>query len=294
MTNDFRSTTRRQLEELRTLYEIRPHFRDVVVEGRDDAALLRWYLAQCSMRNVRVYAVDDRVEIPSEAVKKVGQDIGARGRVIALAHEFDRWSTRQPTLTCIVDGDFKLFEPMPDSSSLLTTDYAAMEIYSLGDRPLSKFLSICARTDLSASLILDTLNPVWTALYVIRFILHRHAGGHSLVKKFAEKSLATNGDVTLDARELLRASISGAGKEEVGRLFDLYMEHLERVPPNTLHGIRGHDVAPLLIRLLGLQNELAIPSVVEHLLRQSIDPLDLDENQLFIDLRNRLTNPFNV
>src|SRR5580700_6636570 len=98
------SVTKRPLRELRTLYEVQPHIRDVIVEGRADAHLIQWYLNERDLVAI-VHAVDDRAEVTSDLVVRHGGEIGPRGRVIGLAHQVDEWEIAETTVTCIIDSD---------------------------------------------------------------------------------------------------------------------------------------------------------------------------------------------
>lgn len=282
------SSTRRELRELLTLYKLKPHFRDIVVEGRDDAAWLKWYLSEHGAKNTMVFAVDDRVTIPREMVSEVHNDVNARGRVVALAVESEKWSLPQPSLTCVVDSDFELFEPDVTPVGLFKTDYAAMEVYALTDRPLSKFLVASAKSNIEASTLVAGLRPAWAVLYALRYVLHRHSGGARLTSRFAEKCINDAGEVVANVRELLRMVSPTPTQSALEELLALHGQYLNQIPGDTLQGIRGHDIAPMIIRFLRLKNDLADPAHVERLLKQSLELRDLDEEVLFRQLRDRV------
>lgn len=284
------SSVRRELSELRTLYRLYPHFRDVVVEGRDDAAWIRWFLSEYELEHVRVFAVDDRVEVPREAVLKFHSEVNARGRVVALASEYDGWGINNPALTCIADSDYDSLENTSQSRSLLKTDYAAMEVYALEERPLSKFLVTSAKSEVSAQDVVSILKPAWTVLYALRYVLHKHSEGTKLTDKFANRCVNSAGEVVADARELLRACNPSPSGDFLARLLELHEECLSQIPDSRLDGIRGHDIAPLIIRFLGLKNALARPDEVERLMRQSIERRDLEQFGLFSCLKSRVAS----
>lgn len=288
MTNS--SATRRELRELLTLYKLKPHFRDIIVEGRDDAAWLKWYLSEHSAQNTMVFAVDDRVTIPREIVSEVHNDVNARGRVVALAAEFEKWNLPQPSLTCVVDSDFDLFEPGTVHDGLLKTDYAAMEVYALADRPLSKFLIASAKSTIEASTLMAALKPAWAVLYALRYVLHRHSEGARMAGRFADKCINDAGEVVANVRELLRIVSPTPARSALEELLALHGQYLERIPRDTLQGIRGHDIAPMIVRFLRLKNDLADPAHVERLLKQSLELRDLDEHRLFRQLKDRVAS----
>ena len=284
------SSVKRELKELRTLYSIRPHFRDILVEGRDDAAWIRWYLSEKQVPHVRVYAVDDRVLISSETVTKYHPEVNARGRVVAAAHVFESWGLTQPSLTAIADADFDVFDRPEKVPSLLKTDYAAMEVYALEARPLSKFLAVSAKSDISAKDLTSLLKPAWASLYALRYVLHRHQDGAKLTDKFAQKCISKPKQVLVDVRKLLLATNPQPSRTVLEELLKLHLNYLNKLPPDAMQGIRGHDIAPLLVRYLGLKNDLADPGHIERLMRQAVESVDLDAQPLFQKLRVRISS----
>lgn len=280
--------TRRDLRELRTLYTLKPHFRDIVVEGRDDAAWVRWYLSEHRVDHVKVFAVDDRVTVPSDVVLKSHADVNARGRVVALSAEYDEWGLSQPSLTCIADADYDIYEPVASTDSLLKTDFAAMEVYVLTDRPLTKFLVASAKSEVVAKDLISMLKPAWATLYALRYVLHRHSSGLSLTDKFAGKVWNGSGQVVGAARNLLLACSPSPTRDALDQLLSLHERFLAAIPSDSLDGIRGHDIAPLVIKFLNLKNSMARPEEVERLMRQSVELVDLDNFDLFKSLRSRV------
>lgn len=280
---------RRDLRELRILYTLKPHFRDVVVEGRDDAAWVKWYLSEHDVDHVKVFAVDDRVTVPREVVLEYHADVNARGRVVALSAEYEEWGVGQPSLTCIADADYDLFEPDAPASSLLMTDFAAMEVYTLKARPLTKFLVASAKSEIVAEDLLSMLKPAWATLYTLRYVLHRHSDGLSLTEKFASKTVNSSGPIVDAARDLLSSCRPSPTRDVLDQLLSLHSSYLSKVPSETLHGIRGHDIAPLVIKFLNLKNSMARPEEIERLMRQSVELVDLEDFDLFKSLRSRIT-----
>lgn len=285
-----RSVTRRTLQELQVLYALHPNLRDVVVEGRDDAAWLRWYLAEHGL-SAGVYAVDDRVTVPSEMVRPVHQDVNPRGRVVALAAAAKGWSLPGPSLTCVVDADFDLFEAGESPDDLLTTDYASMEVYALAKRPLSKFLVSMAKSEIEAEELVALLKPAWAVVYSLRYVLHRHTDGARLADNFADRCFNSSREIVADVQELLRAVTPSPRREMLSEILKLHAEFLEKVPGgDSLQGIRGHDIAPMIIRFLRLRNDMAHPDNVEKIMRSALELRDLDDYDLFRRLRERVAN----
>jgi hypothetical protein len=283
------SAIKKELHELRTLYRFHPKVRDVIVEGRDDAALLKWYLRSIGDLDTQVYAVDDRVDVPVEAIRSVHDDVNKRGMVVGLASLAETWQLEHPSLTCVIDSDFDLLRTeAPSYTHLVRTDYASMEIYSLQEKPLSKFLLTIAKSDIEAPALVSMLKPAWATIYAVRFVLKTHCQGIGLVRAFAGKCFNTAGDVVAGARELLRASDSSIHGSTLETLLELHAEYLEKIPADDLNGIRGHDVAPLLARFLGLKNDLAKDDILERLMRVSLEVADLHDHRLFETIRSRV------
>jgi hypothetical protein len=290
MTLPSNDQPRRRIQELRTLYTLKPHFRDVVVEGRDDAALLNWFMAEHGIPHVKAFAVDDRVEIPRDVVEPVHPEINVRGRVVALAHEAEQWGLAEPSITCVIDSDFDLLDGVERPEGiLLATDYAAMEVYALETRPLSKFLLAVAKSELDVLELRSLLKPVWAVVFALRYVLHRHANGAALVDGFANACIDGAGDVVADASSLMRHVAPTPNAKRIQELLELHAEYIGRIPEADLQGIRGHDIAPVLVSFLRLRNDLAQPKQVERLLRQSLELRDLDEQPLFQRLLARLS-----
>jgi len=271
------------------MYESRPHLRDVVVEGRNDAALLRAYVAELDLPHVQVHAVEDRVAIPREVLVAHGLDLRSnRAKVQALAYEAERWSVNEATLTCIVDADFDCFADSRKSRFLLTTDYAAMDVYGLLERPFTKFLSVAAKSGASANEVLGVLKPVWELAFVVRYALQLGHGEQATLGRFEEKCVPRPGEVHVDMARVLEAVNPlprGARRADLENECDRLLAAL---PEGPLTAIRGHDIAPLLRAFLGLKNELAKPETVELLMRLAIENGDLHEQPMFRDLGVRL------
>src|SRR5215472_7708249 len=78
------SGTKRTLDELITLYELEPHLKEVITEGRCDAAIILWFFRRAGIE-AGVYCVADRLTVPSAEVRSRGLNSGRKGEVIAAA-----------------------------------------------------------------------------------------------------------------------------------------------------------------------------------------------------------------
>lgn len=279
--------SRRTPAELRVLYEVQPQLRDVVVEGRTDASVIRWYLRERGVNNAKIYAVDDRVEIDSASVLGVGGEVGARGRVLALADEAARWMLTQENLTCVIDSDRDCLASRVEFPHLLSTDFGSMDVYAFQPRPLQQFIDVVVCGFDRAEDVMADLVPTLNETFLIRAALHE-VGRVPLIATFVNCCNTRKRPIALDADELVRRSLAvvsaGCLHGEVMARVDRYRD----LPAEPLLAVRGHDIAPLLIKRLGLKNDLARSESVERSLRACLTTTDLDESRLFSQLRDRL------
>jgi len=281
---------RRSLGELKILYKTHPRLRDVFVEGPSDARFFRWFLQELGVDSeIKVFDIDTRAEIPREKVLDVHSEVNRRGRLFALAYEANSWESSSRGVTCVVDADFDVLQPTNRPDNLLMTDYPALEVYGLQPRPLNKFLAQFGDENIrDGEEVLRVLLPTWGQLFLLRYILHNHSDGDALVSNFPAKVIDKSGKVAVDVMELICAS-TRQGKEEVERLHELYEQKALVFPPASLATVRGHDVAPLLIKFLALTKELKSVSAVESLLRACIELRDLIDLPLFKALIARVS-----
>jgi hypothetical protein len=280
---------RRTLEELRTLYELYPKTRDVLVEGRHDVLFIRAYLRTVDCE-AEVYDVDDRVDVPGEAVLAAGQDIGSRGRLLVVATTFASWGAASLCGTCIVDADRAYLEgDLPRLSTLLVTDYGSMEAYALNATTLDKFFSLVAKMDPQTSMgeILARLIPALVAIFAVRRVLHSQGASVPLYANFCSLCDFKRDPITIDIRALVSRSVQ-LGRSELDRTCEEVTALLRQLPTRDRRFVRGHDIAPMLIAMFGLRNELARPTVVEGALLGCIEWTELHEEEMFKRLRARV------
>lgn len=133
----------RTIEELECLYDFEKGLRDVYVEGASDQGFYRWWLEHNGCERAIVYEVCD-VVVPSELIHQFGEDVGNRGRVVALATELDaRCESGLSQVSCVIDrdlGDF--FDESFELSNLLVTDYCSVEMYASTEGPIRRFTHV--------------------------------------------------------------------------------------------------------------------------------------------------------
>lgn len=289
------SLTQRPLIELRTLYQKSPRTRDVIVEGRDDARLVSWYLTERGLDALTI-AVDDRAVVPSDLVIRSGGEVGPRGRVIALAREVDDWELTEPSISCVIDLDRDPLEKkLPErGGSLIVTDFGTMEVYMFQDRPFNQFLRVVLGRNDDAEALREKTLPALNDLYLVRAALHWSGMGIALVRDIAT-SCAPDGDyLTLNAEDLLSRSLQGSDKERISDLLAEVARLRKFLPENRLRAVRGHDMSPVIIRALGLRNVWARQDAFESAWRGCLQASDLDAFDLFRTLRSRVGIKLNI
>lgn len=283
------------LDALMTLYELEPTLRDVYVEGRADLGLLQWLFLEENIHGA-VFAVDDRVEVPSDVVKDLGQDThSARGRAVALAIIAHRHlGPDQLCVTVVVDADFAhIVGPVPvDRSCLFMTDDTTVECYVLEPRPLNKLLRTCLHVadSVTAEDVRSAVMPALGDVLATRIVMHEMGVG--AVRDVAGVCRLLPNESAADIRELLRRSLTKVPRAEwpsgLDELVEWALAYRDLVASSGQSG-RGHDVAPLLIAYLGIKGPLANVEALEAAMRACLDPEDLRDRPLFKQLRARLT-----
>jgi hypothetical protein len=110
-----------------------------------------------------------------------------------------------------------------------------------------------------------------------------------LVRDFAPCCQFTANSIVVDTPELLNRTLSGKDRERYDELLKEVERVRARIPAERLKAVRGHDMAPLLIRELGLRNVWAQETPFEQAWRGCIQASDLDEFSLFTELRRRVS-----
>ncbi|MFD0362723.1 hypothetical protein ACFQZZ_14865 [Nocardia sp. GCM10030253] len=286
------SSIHRTPDELRTIYLLYPQVRDVVTEGRGDLRFVQNFLSNypdISSKNVNVYAVCDRINLPDSDVIDAGFESGQRGRVLTLAMHASAWSDQERAgLTCIADADrAHLARDFQESDVLLVTDYASIEGYAFSERVISKFLLIVLSVDApTGSELMSKAYPILSSLFVARAALHWSGTGESVPDKFIKRSSMNHaglanrlfeqifpGNANLSLREKLLARV-----DELNSL----------ISPNDRRFVRGHDIAEVMIVVLDPGRKWSDPEVVEGALMGCIECADIESEPLFTELLRRL------
>jgi hypothetical protein len=282
---------RHTLEELLTLYEVEPEIRDVIVEGRSDAAMVRWYLDSHGV-NCRVYAIDDRVELGSDLVLQHDQEVGAKGRVVTLAVEASQAGVGSQ-LTCIADADSdRLLERTLSSEHLIYTDYGSVECYCLNTRTLDKFLRLVigAPQEVSAESVLEAVLICLSDIFTVRASMKSVAPECAVLKKFVKCIKRTPSGLSLDVKDLIRRSLGGGDEAAFAAVLASYEQLSARRVTDPRESVRGHDIAPVLILHLRINSGgLTDPDAFEKALMGCLEVDLLDTEEAFMRLRRRVT-----
>jgi hypothetical protein len=245
----------------------------LLVEGERDREFFEWYL-DGALEFVHVYTADD-VEVPNELVFSLNLTKGSRARLSVLA----RVSPPYPNVRMIIDRDCGQDLPDPMPPTLMLTDYPAIESYGYGRRPLGKWLKLVAgESTLAVDTLLEELRNPLFFLYFLRTKVS------NMPQPTYDKYYSKKSDFwSLDVKKLLV-------EHKVSKEDALVIETMVQVTPQEVRNhVYGHDLAGLLdVRLRTiLRNKAQLRTVeaVERTLRLSIERSDIDDERLFLTLR---------
>ncbi|MCB5272991.1 hypothetical protein BJG92_00503 [Arthrobacter sp. SO5] len=281
------------IDEIAALAEFEPEATLVFTEGRHDASLFQWFMDDLRLSGTAV-AVGDRVFIPREQTEKYSTDHGERAKAVTLSSELEGLLGRGlRQFVVIVDADWtSVLGPQPiNRDYLLVTDFPSIEHYALQDRPLKRFFSLALGQPESPSAadLYMVMGPALAVIAAVRVALHQY--GIKGIANPADACTFSKNSISVTTSELVRRCLSKISKadrehslEELTSQANSYIEMLGNLGQLG----RGHDVAPVLVKYLGLKGHYAAPDVVESLLRTSLHPSELREWPLFSELEQRL------
>lgn len=268
----------------------------MIVEGRHDARFFANFLrdiSDLSSIGFRVYAVNDRVDLPADVVIEAGFDDGDRGRVLTLAAAAASWpDIGRRCLTCVADADRAFIRnDLPDSDVLLATDFGSLECYALTERVLSKFVAVVLReSEPDGTSLLAALLPPLVAVFVARAALHHASTGCGLTAEHIKRQDLSQSD--LDKSLVKRALPQGAqGNELYSAAMEVAVVIWRSIPVDEPRkAVRGHDIAPVLINHLRLRNDYAHAETVERSLMACVEYVDIEAYPLFRQLVARIAS----
>lgn len=166
---------KRKILELIKICEREPTLRDIVVEGKRDVSLLRWFCNESDAPEAKVYSID-MIDVPSLSSGQDSNEGGNRTRVIRLAAALK--DVDPGRIRCIIDSDFDNLDihlgDTPDHLHLIhlsRTHLPSMEVYLLNRKSLEKFAMLLADHSFdSIQVFIEEITVVLHALFCFRFV----------------------------------------------------------------------------------------------------------------------------
>ncbi|MEU1556567.1 hypothetical protein ABZ517_28225 [Streptomyces scabiei] len=293
---------RRTPEELATQFYLEPEMREVIVEGRSDASLLRWYFSQTFPdTDVRFYAVQDRVLIDDDTVTSFGHLAGNnRGRVIATAQIVEASQAEQTGGAFLADRDSASIglDSCPTVNGLYYTDFTSIELYFFNEKSIRKMLTVTLRAPVQckAADVLSAITPALITLFKVRAILKQipPPTPKLAAKVVSDMKIYPDGSTNLDAREAIQKSKGGNVDTLVAQYESI------RIPEDSdcRNYVNGHDFSALVVRFLQTnypqvfreeRRALASAATLELAILTSAEIVDLADVRLFQQLGDFLS-----
>ena len=251
--------TLRELPEIALFLELNEDYREVIVEGSSDASLIGHFLQEKGI-DVTVFAVDERVNIGSAHVTELGENVGARGRVVACASYLAKCAASN-RVTCIIDADFHYLTPdqVGELECLLRTDYGALELYGFNEATLQRLFRVGLRAskDFDASTVVDALYSSLVDLFICRSVLHAFPTPPALLPPTKKnRVLISSGQVQVDIDKLLKDTLNSSRDPAVRALkssdvVGQVRQIRAKLSPDWRKFMNGHDCIELLAWYIG-------------------------------------------
>jgi hypothetical protein len=255
---------RQSIDEIVAKYELHPTLFDIYVEGAFDRDFIFEFLDSTGRRgDVSVYAIDD-IEVPAEQVSAFGLSHGSnRNRVLTLAKLLEaRLPAMNGNVICLVDADLdRLFGQLRSWAYLAHTDYTCMEMYSLNDSSLKRFLRFtCNLGESTASEFLAIASAVLPVQFCVRGAVEAlglnvsiPAFSSGLTKK-KDPSTFSGGKYI---EHFLRTNALVDRAEEINTLL---ADLRSRLTDDIRHHAHGHDFVELLFEFSWLSGGVKLHS----------------------------------
>ena len=276
---------RRKIHELITRYEMEPELKDIYVEGNEDIKVLNAFFEEKDISDVCIFEISS-VDIPCNLYVENNN----RTRLITLAKELhEKLSSYYNNVKCIIDSDFDYITGQSyDYLTLLTTDYANMEMYFFTNDNLLKLSSKCLTKNKNITLdcIEHFIVPTLIKLFKIRFV---NETDKWKLTEYPFKSLVNfNGDTfSLDIDEYMKKYLNKNDRFHEFRDFQLEVNSVSLKDEfDKRCYIHGHDFLNLLkIMLNALSRKLYNDEEeVFNLLKMGYNFADLENEDLFKNL----------
>ncbi|MCL7379634.1 hypothetical protein [Streptomyces sp. 35G-GA-8] len=288
---------RRTPGELAMLEILEPDMKEVIVEGRGDQAILRWFFTHAAPETeIDIFAVKERVLIDEEVVSTHGYNTGERGSVLTVAEIVNAAHPEGNRLRFVADRDLSSLglDGCPQIGNVFYTDFASMELYFFSEKPIGKMLSVALRAParISPRAVIEAVTPVLVSIFTIRSILRSLPTPKKLASKVIDSLKFTETGSTLDVREAFSKSCQGANIET---LVAKYSGVEIASDLDVRHFIRGHDISAVLVRYISSlhgqlfredRRHLAQAAAMEICLTTCLELADFEGFALFKSLKD--------
>ena len=241
------------LSDLITEYFLHDDRKDFYLEGRDDCAILSWYLEPVLTQRMCVRDID-AIEIEPAELAKHGFDDGNKNRVLVLAIELDAELPKDSDqVLCIVDADFDyLLGSIINNRFLAYTDDSSMEMYGFSEQLLERILRLVIQDFYAkARDILNALSVVLKEIFLIRAANHFLRWGLAWLPFERRCHVRTDGSVVFDYDKFVQDYLSNNGRFHQLKAFKKCVVLLEKKCVGTrTKWVRGHDFSVLLTHYL--------------------------------------------
>ncbi|MGW4723549.1 hypothetical protein [Streptomyces sp. NPDC004291] len=279
---------RRRLDEFVTLYEFESTLVDFFVEGRSDRVLFD-HVLEGAGENVRVWEVAD-VEIPAGLVANTEENVGAKGRVVALAAELNRRldSGREYPVLCIVDadGDHMLASKVEPQRYLAKTDFTCLESYYWDVRIVRKYLRLSLHDSIpvSAEEFMSRVEVAMREIFLMRLAVTSLGLNFSWIDPASCCGDAKKGgtfDASTYLERVLNKNVAHGSRDAIERRIEEVRGSLNSDPRYSIH---GHDLCKLiswLIKPYIKDRGLVSEEVISRSLACCVERADLKAHPLF-------------
>jgi hypothetical protein len=289
---------RKKIEELIQRYRREPSIRDVFVEGRSDAAVLKKFINTQKLKDVAVYEIST-VEIPASALAASAQPDAVRGRVIYLALEFEKsLPSTSNGVSCVADRDYDLVLGRAYSSPfLLFVDYCCIEMYAFDASVMDNMLAaIAPAIAKNGEQVLKELEPTLRRLFLIRAANIALGFNMKWLQTVEDSCALKQGIVQFDEQDFMQRYLGkNARLADIRRFTEKVAEFETKTRGDARLFIRGHDFARLLSWYLrehsSKTSRLHKEEVVEQLMLAHLETSVLAKQKFFVDLVKRTNSP---
>ncbi len=154
------SGDRHSLAALTAKYRLEPSLRDVYVEGPFDKAILVEAFSSSGRNDIGIYEIEC-VAVDASRVSLAGEDLGAKGRVVALAKHLEATvPSVEKQVICLVDADTDRIRGVLETCMILMySDGTSFDGFMMTPQVLERFLRRrCGEFPLSAHQVLRQVN----------------------------------------------------------------------------------------------------------------------------------------